>query len=144
MSSAQRGASIEAYGTARNSDLLAYTLLEIARLRCERLLHTAPGDRALNAIHRDLGLAGYYASAELHPAVRTHCLAVAHAQSELDVHSGRRAALDAMFEGAASACDALTAALVIAAADHLHLAHLHLSSAAESLDRQMHASSRLG
>lgn len=139
MSSASRRASLQPYGTIRNAGLLAYTLLEITRIRCEQLMKIAVDDRSLVAIHRDLGLAGYYASTEFYPTVRAHCLAVAYAQSEVDDCCDRRSSLNSMFEDATSACDALTAALAIAAADHLHLAYLYVTSATESLDQEIDA-----
>jgi hypothetical protein len=134
-----RRASIQANGAVGDAELLAFTLLEITRLRCEHLLQHLGADYALGEIHRDLGLAGYHASSAFHPTLRAHCLTVARRESDTAVYSGTRSVLKAMFEEAISACDALTAAVAFADTDHLHLAYLYVTSAAESLNQQIDA-----
>ncbi len=125
--------------TIFDEELLAYTLLENTRLRCEYLLNEAGDEPVLNAIHRDLGLAGYHVSTEFYAALRAGCLAVAHHDANVAVHGSRRSELRAIFEHAVTACDAIAGALAISARDHLHLAHLYVASAAESLDQALDA-----
>jgi AraC-like DNA-binding protein len=121
-----------------DEELLAYTLLENARLRCEYLLQVR-ANKSLITIRRDLGLAGYHVSTQFYPALRAGCLAVAHHDANAAVHDTRRSELRAIFEHVVTAGDALTGALAITPRDYLHLAHLHVASAAESLDQELEA-----
>jgi hypothetical protein len=115
----------------------AYLLLEEARLLCERL--HACGDQdaeyLISPLHRQLGLAGYFASSSIR-AVRRHALldrarsrarAADHLQRPPDI-------VRALVGVSRIACDAVGDALgVEVLSDHMHLAHVHLLSAQELL-----------
>lgn len=147
---------------ARDVESLAYTLLETARIRCESLL-TASGDEGhhvLRGVHRDLGLAGYYTSADFAPGQRLDCLALAHQACSSNPLSVPRAAVETIFDDAVAAADALSdalSALLARGGDlergeaarhlaHVHAAQLHVMSASEALDALLTelVASRLG
>lgn len=121
-----------------SSEELAYMLLEEARLRCQALLedsdHGAYLDRdclSLNGLYGDLGIAGYYASTRLDPARRRQLLAQAHARSD----RGEPTSVRALADVTAAAIRTVERALTITGLlDHMHLAHIHVMSACESLD----------
>jgi hypothetical protein len=121
-------------GGTGTAERLAYMLLEAARIKCEGLGLAVEQNDSLRAVHRDLGLAGYYICAEFEPEIRIRCLAIAHEESDAGSYGDLRGALTLMFEQAAAASDAITDALSRAAEDHLHAAHIHAMSASESLD----------
>jgi hypothetical protein len=117
------------------ADEHAYMLLEQARLRCEHFrdgVGTVDERVALERIHRELGMAGRSASAELDPARRRQLLAEAHRHAITPrLHSRHAHALAAVVIGGE---DAVVAALARDADnDHMHLAHLHLICALEQL-----------
>lgn len=135
---------------ARDVESLAYTLLETARIRCESLA-AAPSDEghdALRGVHRDLGLAGYYISADFAPGQRLDCLALAHQACSSNLLSVPRVAVETIFDDAVAAADALSDLLTTLLARggdlergeaarhvaHVHAAQLHVTSASESLE----------
>lgn len=114
----------------------AYTLIETARIRCERLLdsldpHTVA---ATVAIHRDLGLAGYYCSSEMPGPLRQSCLLMAHELCDSEAADGLHVKLRKAFDEALSACDAIARVLSEGPIEYAHIAHVHVMSALESLD----------
>ena len=122
-----------------SSEELSYMLLEEARLRCQALIEDGDGQFAYvdpdglsrNGLYGDLGIAGYYASARLEPERRGQLLAQARTRSERgDVTSVR-----ALADVTAAATRTVERALTITGLlDHMHLAHIHVMSACESLD----------
>jgi hypothetical protein len=132
----------EKSGDRRESDQLhaveleAYGLLEGARLRCECLLQEFNNDELLLAIHRDLGMAGYLVSMPVGPVDRAQRLAAAYS-SVLERWSDPGLLLEAVFEGALIASDAIGAALIRDPEDHLCEAHRHTLAAVELLDSQL-------
>ena len=132
-----------------DSQVLAYTLVEIARIRCEQLwVDSRPERVELRAIHRDLGLAGYYACAGMLPGTRRECLALAHDRCSAYPLRAFRSGVQALFEGAVAAADALGDVLFAlespgygelsggqAQMAEIQVAHLHAVSAAASVDR---------
>jgi hypothetical protein len=126
-------------GSISDLELVAYTLLEVTRLRCEHLLGGGDIPGGLGAIHRAVGLAGYHASTEFFPDARSECLAVAHREFEENSNADVGILLQTMFEEAITASDALANALALTAGDHLHLAHLYVMSAMEALEHELTA-----
>jgi hypothetical protein len=132
-------------------EVLAYELIEIARIRCEQLpVGIRPQSFELKGIHRDLGLAGFYASAQLSAQTREECLALAHDRCDAYPLRHFTAGVQAVFEGAVAAADALADVLfgldrpgdaeLTEGQHHLaevHVAHLHALSASASLDRMV-------
>ncbi|MGH2874440.1 MAG: hypothetical protein ACRDL5_18525 [Solirubrobacteraceae bacterium] len=123
------------------SDAIGYLLLEEARLRCEDLRHAGPGSprthseppRRLAQLYRELGLAGFYAGAELVPWTRHGLLALARARCER-VMPNLEERLLALFTTTMSAQRALDAALQGSrGAEHIGLAHVHLLVAEKHL-----------
>jgi hypothetical protein len=121
-----------------SSEELAYMLLEEARLRCQALVEDSQDDSyidpdglSLNGLYCDLGTAGYYASARLEPARRRQLLAQAHARSDRGDATSVRALADVTAAATRTVERALT---VTGLLDHMHLAHIHVMSACESLD----------
>lgn len=118
---------------------LAYMLLEEARLRCWALIEDSvdsyfyvdPDGLSLNGLYRDLGTAGYYASARLDPGRRRQLLEQARARSERDARGSMRALADVTAAAVRSVERALT---VTGPLDHMHLAHIHVVTACEVLD----------
>lgn len=114
---------------------VAYVLLEEARLRCERLREQTSADaarRPLDILHRELGLAGFCASAHLSSQRRQHALAMARQQFEparatLPEFGG----LPRLVERAEHAIQECLIAPGLS--DHMHEAHLHLIAARELL-----------
>ncbi len=127
-----------------DAELSAFTLLEKARLRCERLVGDGGVQAALGAIHRDIGLAGYQVSAEFRPALRLQRLALARSKLESSPDRVPWIPLQTLFVDVISACDAIADALSFSSSDHLHLAHLHAMSAAQGLNVQIVASASPG
>lgn len=119
--------------TAQGDDA-AYLLLEEARLRCESLQRLPSGPTsALDPVHRELGLAGFYAGAELRPWTRHGLLVLASDRSER-VMADPQERLLALFVTTMSAETAVDAQLTGSPArDHVHLAHMHLLSAQKLL-----------
>jgi hypothetical protein len=142
-------------------EVLAYTLIEIARIRCEQLPASEASGQAepdrveLGRIHRDLGLAGYHAGSALDPAVRHQSLELAHGRCAAHPLTDPHTAVEAVYEGALAAVD--TMAEVLTALDEAtsdrgeraggernqiaeaRLAHLHALSASVSLDSLLNA-----
>lgn len=113
----------------------AYVLLEEARLRCERLRETTRADaarRPLDVLHRELGLAGFCASARLDSQRRQNALQLAHRQLEQARTAlpdlGRLLGLVERAEQAIQAC-----LIAPGFSDHTHEAHIHLIAARELL-----------
>ena len=115
-------------------------LLEEARLRCQALLEECPDScddpdgLSLSGLHSDLGIAGYYASARLEPARRWQLLAQAHARSARGDTTSARALADVTAAATRTVERALT---ITGLLDHMHLAHIHVMSACESLDAML-------
>ena len=128
--------TVDEKGTS--SEELAYMLLEEARLRCHALLQDGredgcldPDGLSLNGLYGDLGIAGYYSSARLEPARRRQLLAQARARSD----RGDATSVRALADVTAAATRTVERALTITGLlDHMHLAHIHVMSACESLD----------
>ncbi len=132
-----------------DAEVLAYTLIEIACIRCEELsLAYGPQAPELQEIQRDLGLSGYHACAELPTESRYDCVALARDRCNAYPLRGFTTAVEAVFEGAVGAADALADVLFglefpgdgeLTAGQHhlaeIHAAHVHALSASESLDR---------
>jgi hypothetical protein len=123
-----------------SSEELAYILLEEARLRCKSLLEEElatsydSGTPTVDRLYGELGIAGYYASARLEPDRRRELLALAHTRSlrQEDPDSGSVRQLTRVTAAATRSVEralALTGLL-----DHIHLAHVHVMSACETLD----------
>jgi hypothetical protein len=119
---------------------LAYVLLEEARLRCKLLLEEdrVTSDHAvratLSALYGDLGVAGYYACARLEPERRRELLALARARSVRhdDAHGG---SVHQLTDVTAAATRSVERALTITGLlDDIHLAHVHVMLACETLD----------
>lgn len=127
--------TVDEKGTS--SEELAYMLLEEARLRCRSLLeespesHSDPDSLSLTGLYGDLGIAGYYASARLEPARRRQLLAQARARSGRGDATSVRTLADVTAAATRTVERALT---VTGLLDHMHLAHIHVMSACESLD----------
>jgi hypothetical protein len=135
-------------GRTHDVESMAFTLLETARLRCELVaLRDSVEEAELREVHRDLGLAGYYACAEFGREQRLECLALAHGECDNHPLLDLRTAIETIFDEAAAAADALADALtelelpsrgelsdVQRHLAHVHAAHLHVMSAAETLD----------
>lgn len=126
-----------------SSEELAYLLLEEARLRCKSLLaaehghHEYPDSLTLTGLYGDLGIAGYYASARLEPRRRRQLLAQARARSGMlsAASDDSEDAVRALAEVTAAATRTVERALTITGLlDHVHLAHLHVMAACETLD----------
>ncbi len=119
---------------------LAYLLLEEARLRCGALLArdagTEEGSRirdelSLHGLYGDLGIAGYHASARLEAGRRRQLLDQARARSR----RGGVFSLRVLAEVTAAATRTVERALTVAGLlDHMHLAHIHVLSACETLE----------
>jgi hypothetical protein len=123
-------------GPALARDEAAYVQLEDARLRCERLrLHADSRGRRdlLHTVHRDLGMAGFFVSSNLEGARRRAALAVARERSAATLGRGDDDvdALQAVSRRALNAVEHAFSAPGLC--DHVHLAHLYLLAALESL-----------
>lgn len=113
----------------------AYALLEEARLRCEYVgeREGEPEPREeLRAVHKELGLAGFFAGANLAGSTRREALALAHARCQGAAPDDDRA-LEPLLVRARSAVE--QSLIVSALSDHMHLAHVHAVSAQELLVR---------
>ncbi len=116
---------------------LAYTLLETVRLRCEGL---DPGCRhggALKDIHADIGLAGYYVSADFDRETRGDCLMIARHESSIASRDDRSAVLAVMREEVRAAADAIVSVVPQIPHEHIRCAQLYVMSARELLDREL-------
>ena len=126
-----------------NSEELAYVLLEEARLRCRALLEEErdssddSGLVTIEDLYCDLGIAGYYVSARLEPNRRRELLAHARARSRLrndPNHPSGEPVLELTDVTAAATRSVERALAVTGLLDHIHLAHVHVMSACETLD----------
>jgi hypothetical protein len=128
------------FNEGTSSEELAYMLLEEARLRCKSLLEEERatsddvGTLTVDRLYADLGIAGYFASARLEPGRRRELLAHAYARSRrhdgLDGGSVRQ-----LTDVTAAATRSVERALTLTGLlDHIHLAHVHVMSACETLD----------
>ena len=114
----------------------AYLLLEAARLCCEGLSsrgETAIAASTLEDVHREVGLAGFFASTNLAPELRRAALARArHGSPCNDIGAPRcDRGLVAAVERARRAVEAGLIAPCLS--DHMHLAHVHVLSAEDLL-----------
>jgi hypothetical protein len=113
----------------------AYVLVEQARLRCERFRDCAgtDGERVvLGRVHREIGMAGWLASAALEPARRLSLLTAARRYALTPVVHSR--STHALVAAAIEGEDAVTEALTLDGdSDDLHSARLHLLCAMELL-----------
>jgi hypothetical protein len=119
-----------------NRDEAAYVLIEEARLRCARLRdrERAEGSAvALDRVHRELGLAGYFASSALPRRRRLPALDRARARcvsNELSLSPAIRL-LETLVSRARRAVE--SALGVPELSDHMHLAHVHILDAQKLL-----------
>jgi hypothetical protein len=118
-----------------DAEALAYTSLEEARLRVERLWPGLPRgsgrqtEPELRLCHRHLGLAGFHCCAEFGSGTRRGWLALAHDRLRGDERDPVRATLDAIVR----ATDAVEHALVATnLADNIQTAHGHVLASCES------------
>jgi hypothetical protein len=131
--------SLRLFDEGTSSEELAYILLEEARLRCKSLLEEEQatsddtGTLTVDRLYGQLGIAGYYASARLEPDRRRELLALAHTRSRRDdADSG---AVRQLTRVTAAATRSVESALALTGLlDHIHLAHVHVMSACETLD----------
>jgi hypothetical protein len=119
--------------TQEEQESRAYVLIEEARLRCERfatagLDHGPGGDRQarFRGIHREIGMAGLFASTEIESWSRKILLEAARLRSESPIRGG----LDpvgilqiALGRACAAVEQCLNASEPV---DHMHLAHIHV------------------
>lgn len=119
------------------TEQLAYTLLETARIRCERLRPTWDEDSELHRVRRELGLAGYHASSEIEEETRRRCLALAHSEAVMPRSTEIRSVTQTIFEESLAALDTLIGALSEEPLDHLEMARWHTMSASETLDEYL-------
>lgn len=113
-------------------------LLEEARLRCKSLLdeeRQAPDDLGtLSDLYSDLGVAGYHASARLEPGRRRQLLVHAHARCERTGEASE-ASIRQLADVTAAATRSVERALTITGLlEDMHIAHVHVMSACETLD----------
>ncbi len=117
-------------------DELAYALLEEARLMTEQLrAHTdSPKRRAeLHSLQREIGLAGFAASARLPSSTRRATLALVHRRQQAQPRS--LATMHRLAEVLESGRAAVERALTVPGlSDHIHLARGHADAAQELLD----------
>lgn len=130
---------IEILEQGTSSEELAYMLLEEARLRCRSMLDDGqeadadPDGLSLSGLYADLGIAGYYASARLEPARRKQLLAQAHARCDRSICTA--SSVRALADVTAAATRTVERALTVTGLlDHMHLAHIHVMSACETVD----------
>jgi hypothetical protein len=133
--------SPQPFEDATSSEELAYILLEEARLRCkalleeeERALSDDLGTLTIDRLYGELGIAGYHASAQLEPHRRRELLAQAQASSRRhdDTDGG---SVRQLTDVTAAATRSVERALALTGLlDHIHLAHVHVMSACETLD----------
>lgn len=121
---------------AQHRDAHAYVLLEEARLRCEQLCSeaaTSPQGKALQAVHRELGLAGLFASSNIPTQVRQTLLADAHRRCEQPVAetSDQLGGLIVVLLSATHAVE--DGLLAPGLSDHINLAHIHVLRGQELL-----------
>jgi len=128
---------------ATSSEELAYMLLEEARLRCKSLLEDERGSSddmgrlTGDRLYGELGIAGYYVSARLEPDRRRELLAKARARSPGSPgHDDTdRGSVRELVDVTAAATRSVERALALTGLlDHVHLAHVHVMSACETLD----------
>ena len=126
-----------------SSEELAYLLLEEARLRCKSMIDDErdqlddSDSLTLSGLYGDLGIAGYYASARVEPRRRRELLAQARARSctQSAEYGEPVDSVRALAEVTAAATRTVERALTITGLlDHMHLAHIHVMSACETLD----------
>jgi hypothetical protein len=128
------------FDASTSAEELAYMLLEEARLQCRLLLgdeHDVDGDAealTLNGLYGDLGIAGYYASARLEPDRRRQLLEHARARCARAVDASELS-VRGLTDVTAAATRSVERALTITGLlDHMHVAHIHVMSACETLD----------
>ena len=114
-------------------------MLETARLCSERLLARSESgivSPALNDVRRELGLAGFFASADLPGNVRRAALARAYHPSDWNVvgHQEDDSGLVAAVQHARCAVEA--GLIAPGLSDHMHLAHIHVLTAEDLLARR--------
>jgi DNA-binding XRE family transcriptional regulator len=105
----------------------AYVVLETARLRCERALEHKPGEKWLRALHREVGLAGYYASERIPSLRRRELLELARRRARDGVREDELAALAELAQQAARAVE--DGLLVPELSDHMQRARERLAQA---------------
>jgi hypothetical protein len=125
----------DAYADLAGADGRAYELLEECRIRCERLTDAADGSVMIEAIHREIGLAGYFASDAMSPAIRGRILAIARTRAGIDLGGPEHAVanLQRTVECSLNAID--MAMQLPGAGDHMHLAQMYVLSARDALSR---------
>jgi hypothetical protein len=121
-----------AAGPFLQREVSAYVLLEEARLRCERVLEVVGDAPLLGQLHRELGLAGFFASSCVPPDKRRESRDRAHDRcgSEAALGDDERA-LGRLVERAQKVVESgLTAPVPT---DYMHLAHIHVLQARDLL-----------
>ena len=107
-------------------------LLEEARLRCERIGGGASKARLsqpFRDLHRELGLAGFFASTDLSVSTRTKALV--RARRRCGIEETERQELGMLIDlGRRAVEKRLTTTPV---SDHMHMAHVHVLTAQELL-----------
>jgi hypothetical protein len=120
-------------------DARVYVWLEEARLRCEELQSratTALQRQALHRVHRELGLAGLFASSNMPTHVRHALLTIARQRciGPLSQAAEEVEGLEVVMLRARDAVE--YAAVVSGLSDHMHLAHVHLLRGQELVQEQ--------
>jgi hypothetical protein len=117
--------------TQEEREAHAYLLLEEARLRCERF-ENGPLQSELRLIHREIGMAGLFASSEIPSSLRHALLDAARLYDESPIPGDPVAVLEVAL---GRACTAVERCLTARApADHMHLAHVHALGAIDVLN----------
>ncbi|HTW13324.1 MAG TPA: hypothetical protein VME01_11305 [Solirubrobacteraceae bacterium] len=114
---------------------LAYTLLEEARLRCERLIAGDFDVNLMRRLHREVGFAGYCAGERLVAYDRRMLLELAreHAEDQREIDDE----LSIMVGVIAAGSHAVTRALSATAnSEHVQQANVHLTAACELLEAE--------
>ncbi len=114
----------------------AYAVLEESRIVCERLLRARAASQRrglLETLHRELGMAGFCASANLESQRRRAALELAHRRCRGKTEHGGRAEdqLTALTEQAQVEVE--RALIAPGLSDHMHTAHVHIADAREIL-----------
>jgi hypothetical protein len=113
------------------SDEAAYILIEEARLRCEGFRPRIGRELSgwFVALHREIGISGYFASERILAPRRVELLGIAAIRStESDCTSPLDAIASLMLLALSAAERALAS---LDSGDHIHLTHVHLLMAAE-------------
>jgi len=109
----------------------AYVMLETARLRCERAIERRSSERWLHGLHRELGLAGYYASERIPSSRRRELLELARERAREQVRGDELAALAELARQAARAVE--DGLLVPELSDHMQRARERVAQALRML-----------